>query len=193
MFDIGQERTLANQAVQRTIKGKNMLELSNPRWGELCDAYGSATKIPELLRQLSALPSDNGSSEPWFSLWSSLAHQGDVYSASFAVVPHVIEAIVSSPEGVTDVYFHFPAWIEICRHKNSVDVPDELAGAYFDALKRVPALVASAAKTQWSAAFTACALSATAAAQGQHELAEALLALASPDTVGEFLEWSNDR
>ncbi|NNG21646.1 hypothetical protein [Telluria aromaticivorans] len=170
-----------------------MLELSSPRWGELRDAYGSAAKIPELLRRLLAVPSDHGSSEPWFSLWSALAHQGDVYSASFAAVPHVIEAIASSPERVTDVYFHFPAWIEICRHKNSVDVPDELAAGYFDALKRIPALVASAGETQWSTAFTACALSATAAAKGQHELAEALLELTSSDTVGAFLEWSYDR
>ncbi|WP_036168702.1 hypothetical protein [Massilia sp. 9096] len=170
-----------------------MLELSSPRWGELRDAYGSAAKIPELLRQLSSLPDDNGHSEPWFSLWSALAHQGDVYSASFAAVPHVIEAIASSPERVTDVYFHFPAWIEICRHKNSVDVPDELAASYLDALKRIPALTASAAGKQWSTAFTACALSAIAAAKGQHELAEALLELTTPNTVDEFLEWSYDR
>jgi hypothetical protein len=170
-----------------------MLELSSPRWGELRDAYGSAVKIPELLRQLLNLPSDNGSSEPWFSLWSALAHQGDMYPASFAAVPHVIEAIACSPDHVSDVYFHFPAWIEICRHKKSVNVPDELAVAYFDALKRVPALVANAAENQWNAAFTACALSATAAAKGQHELAEALLELALPDTVGEFLEWCYDR
>jgi hypothetical protein len=170
-----------------------MLELSSPRWGELHDAYGSATQIPELLRQLSGLPSDSGDSEPWFSLWSALAHQGDVYSASFAAVPHVIEAIASSPECASDVYFHFPAWIEICRHKNTVDIPDDLAVGYFDALKRIPALVARAADKQWSTAFTACALSATAAAKGQHELAEALLEMASPDVASEFLEWSYDR
>ncbi|MDN4051555.1 hypothetical protein QPK32_00465 [Massilia sp. YIM B02763] len=170
-----------------------MLELSSPRWGELRDAYGSAAKIPDLLRQLSVLPGDDGSSEPWFSLWSALAHQGDVYSASFAAVPHVIEAIASSPDRVTDVYFHFAAWIEICRHKNSIDVPDELAAGYFDALKRIPALVTSAAEKQWNIAFTACALSAIAAAKGQHEFAEALLELTSQDTVGEFLEWSYDR
>jgi len=170
-----------------------MLELSSPRWRELRDAYGNAAKIPELLRQLSALPSDDGSSEPWFSLWSALAHQGDVYSASFAAVPHVIAAIADSPERVTDVYFHFPARIEICRHKAGVDVPDELAAAYFDSLGRIPALVASAKGKQWSAAFTACALSATAAAKGQHELAEALLELTSSDTVGEFLEWFHER
>ncbi|QBE66992.1 hypothetical protein EWM63_01090 [Pseudoduganella lutea] len=170
-----------------------MLELNNPRWRELGDAYGSAAKIPELLRQLSALPGDDGSSEPWFSLWSALAHQGDVYSASFAAVPHVIAAIAGSPERLPDVYFHFPAWIEICRHKNGVDVPDELAADYFDALSRIPALVASAKGNHWSAAFTACALSATAAAKGQYELAEALLEMTSSDTVAEFLEWSYDR
>jgi hypothetical protein len=170
-----------------------MLELSSPRWGELRDAYGSAAKIPELLRQLSALPTDDGSAEPWFSLWSALAHQGDVYSASFAAVPHVIEAIASAPERVSDAYFHFPAWVEICRHKNSVDVPDELATDYFDALGRIPALVASAAEKQWSTAFTACALSATAAAKGHHDLAESLLELTSPDTLNEFLDWAYDR
>ena len=170
-----------------------MLELSSPRWSELSDAYGSAAKIPELLRQLSALPSDDGSSEPWFSLWSALAHQGDVYSASFAAVPHVIAAIANSPECVTDVYFHFPAWVEICRHKNGVDVPDELVADYFGSLSRIAALVAKAEEKQWSAAFTACALSATAAAKGHHELVEALLELTSSDTVDEFLEWSYDR
>jgi len=91
--------------VHQTIRGQGMLELSSPRWGELRDAYGSAAKIPELLRQLSALPRDDGSSEPWFTLWSALAHQGDVYSASFAAVPHVVAAIAGSPERMTDVYF----------------------------------------------------------------------------------------
>ena len=170
-----------------------MLELSSPRWSELRDAYGSAATIPALLRQLSVLPGDAGNTEPWFSLWSALAHQGDVYSASFAAVPHVIAAIASAPECATDVYFHFPAWIEICRHKNGVAVPDALAAAYFAALQRIPALVASSAGGQWSAAFSASALSAIAAAKGQHALAEALLELASPATVGEFLEWSYDR
>jgi len=170
-----------------------MLGLDSPLWGELRDAYGSAAEIPELLRQLSALPSDDGGSEPWFSLWSALAHQGDVYSASFAAVPHVIEAIASSPGSVTDVYFHFAAWIEICRHKNSIVVPDGLAADYFEALNRIPALVASAAQKNWSPAFTACALSAAAAAKGQHTVAEAVLELASPETAREFLEWFYDR
>lgn len=170
-----------------------MLELSSPRWSELEDAYGTATKIPELLRQLSDLPTDEGDSEPWFSLWSALAHQGDVYSASFAAVPHVITALARSPATASEAYFQFPAWIEICRHKNAVEIPGDLKVAYFDAIQRIPGLVANAAGKTWSAAFTACALSATAAAKGQHDLAEALLEMASSEAVGEFLEWSYDR
>ena len=170
-----------------------MLELDSALWAELHDAYGSAAENPGLLRQLSALPGDDGNSEPWFSLWSALAHQGDVYPASFAAVPHVIEAIAGSPERAADVYFLFPAWIEICRHKNSVAIPERLAADYFDALNRIPALVARAAQKQWSPAFTACALSAAAAAKGQHALAEALLELTSPEMVGEFMEWLHDR
>jgi hypothetical protein len=177
----------------RAVKGREMLELSSPRWEELHDAYGTAGRIPELLRQLSGLPSDEGDSEPWFSLWSALAHQGDVYSASFAAVPHVIAALATSPEIASEGYFHFPAWIEICRQRKAVEIPDDLKAAYFDALQRVPGLVASAANRSWNPAFTACALSATAAAKGQHDLAAALLEMPSSEAARAFLEWSHDR
>lgn len=170
-----------------------MLDLSSQSWGELSDAYGTAEKIPELLQQLSSLPSDEGDAEPWFSLWSALAHQGDVYPASFAAVPHVVAALAKAEEAPSDVYFHFPAWIEICRHKSAVEIPAELKVAYFDALQRIPGLVANAAKGQWTGAFSACALSAVAAAKGQHDLAEALLEMHSKEIAQEFLEWCHDR
>jgi hypothetical protein len=70
-----------------------MLSLDSPHWRELQHAYGSAADIPPLLRALESLPPSAGREEPWFTLWSALAHQGDVYSASFAAVPHVIRAL----------------------------------------------------------------------------------------------------
>lgn len=170
-----------------------MLALNSPRWGQLQDAYGKATRIPELLQKLSALPGDEDDEEPWFSLWSALAHQGDVYPASFAAVPHVVEALAAAPHRASEVYFHFPAWVEVCRHKHAVKVPDDLKPAYFEALARMPALAAAAASRPWSTALTACALSAIAAAKGQHEQAEVLLEMSSPDTTDELLEWLHDR
>jgi hypothetical protein len=137
-----------------------MLSLDSSRWSELKHAYGAASDIPELLRRLDALPTADGDEEPWFSLWSALAHQGDVYSASFAAVPHVVKALASAPSLAHFTYFQFPAWVEICRTKNSVPVPDDLAAAYFGALSQLPSLVAAAASREWDEDFLACALSA---------------------------------
>src|SRR5687767_5858299 len=97
-----------------------MLALDDPRWSELGHAYGDASDIPELLRQLESVPDSNDMNEPWFSLWSALAHQGDVYSASFAAVPHVVRVLASATQRAGAVYFHFPAFVEVCRRKNGV-------------------------------------------------------------------------
>lgn len=169
-----------------------MLPLDSARWAELEHAYGVATDIPSLLVQLSNLPGSEGDKEPWFSLWSALAHQGDVYAASFAAVPHVIEALSSSPERADFTYFQFPAWVEICRNKNGTKIPEDLAPAYLDSLKRLPQLVAAASTREWDAGFLQCALSAIAASKGQSAIAEAIQEL-SPEIADEFLEWFYQR
>ena len=61
-----------------------MLPLDSPRWSRLTHAYGSASDVPHWLTQLSSLPTSEGQNEPWYSIWSALAHQGDVYEASYA-------------------------------------------------------------------------------------------------------------
>lgn len=169
-----------------------MLSLESNRWSELQHAYGDASNIPALLSQLINLPSSNGDEEPWFSLWSALAHQGDVYDASFAAVPHVIHAAASNPLKADAVYFQFPAWVEICRKKNGLELPSELSEAYLEALSRLPSLVAQAAAREWDAEFLQCALSAISAAKGQTIVAEAALEL-SPNIAEEFMEWFYER
>jgi hypothetical protein len=142
-----------------------------------------------LLEQLDSLPKDDGKSEPWFALWSALAHQGDVYSASFAAVPHIIAALSKSPATAHESYFHFPAWVEICRAKQAIAVPSELHESYFSSLNKLPHLVSVAAEHAWDRGFLACALAAAAAAKGQHAVAEAILEMAEAGTAEEFLEW----
>ena len=165
-----------------------MISLDSPRWAELEHAYGRAGDIPALLRQLESLPPSSGNSEPWFTLWSALAHQGDVYSASFAAVPHVVAAFGSAPARADETYLQFPAWVDICRSKHKIDVPPDLAPAYLEALARLPELVAAASHRTWSSGFLACALSAVAAAKGAPAVAEAALEL-SPEIAEKFLEW----
>jgi hypothetical protein len=142
-----------------------VLSLDSPKWSELIHAYGAATNIPDLLRQLEAMPPYEGENEPWFSIWSALAHQGDVYS-----------------------YFQCPAWVEICRQKKSVAIPGELEADYFAALRQLPALVARAADREWDEALLICALSAIAAAKGYVRVAEAAQELSS-SVAEEFLQW----
>lgn len=172
-----------------------MLSLESPRWSELEHAYGQASDIPPLLRQLQDLSGSEGQSEPWFTLWGSLAHQGDVYSASFAAVPHVIAALASAPAPAkADAsFFHFPAWVEICRAKQETPIPPDLADGYFAALQRLPALVAEAALVRTDPDFAACATAAIAATLGQHAMAEVILEMSTPGLALEVLEWLGDR
>ncbi|MEJ2034438.1 MAG: hypothetical protein P8Y63_15705 [Deltaproteobacteria bacterium] len=169
-----------------------MLSLESPEWSDLEHAYGNASDIPNLLRQLDSLPSSEGDKEPWFSIWSALAHQGDVYSASFAAVPHVISALKQAPTKADFTYFQFPAWVEVCRQKNSVEIPKHLEADYFAALAELPSLVASAADRQWDSNFLCCALSAIAAAKGFGSVAEAVQEI-NPEVAEEFMEWFFNR
>ncbi len=169
-----------------------MLSLESPKWSELNHAYGSASDIPSLLRQLETLPPSDGEKEPWYSIWSSLAHQGDVYSASFAAVPHIVRILAQDPAKADYSYFQFPAWVEVCRQKNLTPIPSELEEFYFAALAQLPSLVAAAAKRDWDSNFLCCALSAVAAAKGFGSVAEAVLEV-SPEVAEEFMEWFFNR
>lgn len=169
-----------------------MIPLESPLWSKLEHAYGAAGDIPELLAQLEDLPDSEGEDEPWFSLWSALAHQGDVYSASFAAVPHVVAALARDPLSAGGVYFQFPAWVEICRAKQALTVPSDLQAPYAAALAQLPRLVAVASTREWDEEFVVCALAAVAAAKGRPEIAEAVLEL-TPEVSKEFMEWFLNR
>ena len=168
-----------------------MLSLNSAEWSKLEHAYGAASDIPDLLRQLESLPSSQGDKEPWFSIWSALAHQGDVYSASVAAVPHVISYLASAPAKADSSFFQFPAWVEVCRRKNAVPIPPDLAPAYRAALARLPGLVAAAAEREWDEAMLSCALAAVAAAKGFGSVAEAVLEI-NTKVAEDFLKWHLD-
>jgi len=165
-----------------------MIELDSPRWNELKHAYGIASDTPDLLRQLDRFPASDNDAEPWFTLWSSLAHQGDVYSASFAAVPHVVRVLASDPVRAGCDFFQFPTWVEICRAKNNVSIPHDLADDYRAALHSLPELVALASGREWDEGFLCCAMAALAVSKGQCAVAEAALEL-SPQVAKEFMEW----
>src|SRR5579862_9372442 len=94
-----------------------MVPLDSTIWSELTHAYGPASDIPDLLRRLAKEPgpSEHREQEPWWSLWSALCHQGDVYQASYAAIPHIV-AIANEAQGPIDwSFFGLPSAIEIAR------------------------------------------------------------------------------
>jgi hypothetical protein len=166
-----------------------MLALDSPRWAELRTAYGAADGVPEMLRDLESVPkSEDWRGEPWLSIWSALAHQGDVYSASFAAVPHVVRVLASAPDRAGPDYFHFPAWVELCRQRTEQPIPEDLRDAYTDALAELPNLAAAAAHRPWDDAMLQSVLGALAVTKGPVDVAEAVLEL-TQEVAREFLDW----
>jgi hypothetical protein len=59
-------------------------------WASLEHAYGPATDVPDMLRELA---SDAEASHAFDRLFSSLNHQGSVYSATSAAIPFLIQIL----------------------------------------------------------------------------------------------------
>jgi len=170
-----------------------LLSLESPVWNELQTAYGEAGNIPALLSQLREFPSSGSyEDEPWYSLWSGLCHQGDIYSASFAAVPHIVTALRSDPVRADSNYFQLPACIELARVEKKVPVPVSLEKPYFEALSEFPKLAAAAATSEWSDDKCRVALAAVAVVTGKHETARLLIEV-EPTEYNSVLDYISDR
>lgn len=156
-----------------------MLELDDSRWSELTHAYGAASDIPALLRALAKRPGpQSANDEPWFTLWSSLCHQGDVYTASYAAIPHVVEIAVSQANPIDFGFWLLPASVDVARaNGRGPEAPDFLRPAYDLAISRLPDSVMAHRRESWSQDMTIAAMAAIAVSKGHHALAEAVMNL----------------
>jgi hypothetical protein len=154
-----------------------MLDLDDPRWSALRHAYGDAGDVPGLLRAAAASPGpmEDHEAEPWCSLWSSLCHQGEASTASYAAVPHLVR-IASEVTGPIDFSFlALPADVEIARRTGlGPDVPEDLAEAYHVAIASLVDVVALHRNEVWDESMLLSATVALAVAKGHIEVAEAL-------------------
>ncbi|MFP8780479.1 hypothetical protein [Hydrogenophaga sp. RWCD_12] len=170
-----------------------MLSLESARWSELEHAYGRASDIPPLLRQLQDLPGSVGQSEPWFSTLECSGPSGRCLFSFVRSGPACHRRSGIGTGKSRCVLFHFPARVEICRAKKETPIPPDLADGYFAALQRLPALVAEAASGRTDPDFAACATAAIAATLGQHAMAEVILEMSTPGLSLEVLQWLDDR
>jgi len=171
-----------------------LLDLDDRGWTELEHAYGSAVDIPPLLRQLRTFPpARDYQSQPYFSLWSALCHQGDVYTASYAAVPHLVDALLASPSPVYDPPLQLVTCIEIARaNGHGPVVPIGLAAAYSAALRRLPEVVLAMMSSTRDEKVCRVAAAALAVANGHTRLAEAILEL-EPSLLDDFMAWVAER
>lgn len=161
-------------------------------WNELEHAYGNASDIPELLDNLKGYPScESYDEEPFYTLWSSLCHQGDIYSASYAAALTIVSLIESAPEKVSYNYFLLPVSIEIARLKgNGPEIGAGIEANYFKAIRTMARLTGTINTTDETMISVLSA--ATAACHGNADLAETILEL-TPDTLAEFKGWLQER
>lgn len=161
-------------------------------WNDLEHAYGKASDTPDLLNDLKSYPlCKSYDEEPFYTLWSSLCHQGDIYSASYAAVPTIVSLIESGLEKVDYNYFLLPVSIEIARLKsNGPKIGSEFESNYFEAIRALGNLTGKINTTDETMISVLSA--ATAVCHGNAALAEAILEL-TPDTLTDFQEWLEDR
>jgi len=119
-----------------------LVSLDSPRWKQLRDAYGSAELTPDLIKRvadesdpsLSPDPARLNVNSPWDEVWSSLCHQGTIYPATYAALPHLV-SIAGNGNLWTKVQTLTFAG-DVCSQENSVgEVPEDLAKSFEDALK----------------------------------------------------------
>lgn len=157
-----------------------MVPLDHDAWARLAHAYGSAEDIPALLE---ILREDRGSrpgeaTETWFGLWSSLCHQGDAYTASYAAVPHLVDIAMGAGGPIDFSFYQLPAAVEIARRTgHGPPIPPDLVEPYEQAVTRLADLVGRQLHVPWDRWTLYSALTALAVAKGHIDIAEALLNL----------------
>jgi hypothetical protein len=155
-----------------------MLSLESTRWAQLTQAYGSAEDVPRLLEALACIGSESARDEVWFALWRTLYRPGEVFSASYAAVPHLLEisggfALRERAQGV-----HLMTRIEVTRRDPaSAPMPDDLVADYAAAVDCLPEFVAASTGEAWPADVAQIFSAAMLAGKRQPNLARGVLEL----------------
>ena len=147
-----------------------MLPLIDPRWKSY---RGGRGELYDASAPLSRLSRSGDPHEIFEELWDRLHHQGEVGSAAYAAVPHLV-AFVRTPRGLDWNPLAMIAVTELARPQNP-QPPPELSEDYFEAIADLPNAILSHGKQKWSEDVTRAAMSCMALAHGQRLLARAYL------------------
>jgi hypothetical protein len=139
---------------------------------------------------LEALENGTGS---WDELWENLHHQGDVGTASYAAVPHIVRISSKLFRNAWEPYA-LVATIETERHRRSnPDLPDWLAVGYAQAIREFAGLATSELLHSNDPLLVQSILGFLALAQGQTKLGALICNFDQSEideAVEERLAWS---
>ncbi len=171
-----------------------MIDLDSSEWSNLQHAYGSASDIPPMLKQLETYPEGKDSSEePFFSLWSSLCHQGDTNNAAYASVPHILAIAKAEPKRINYQFILLPISIELARLQGrGPEIPKNIELDYLKSINSIPVLITKLNSNQLSETMAITCSAAIALIGGHKILAEAILELEG-ESAQEFLEWKSQQ
>ena len=108
-----------------------MLSLDDNLWLELTGGYRTLLDPRPLLAKL-----ESGDTSAWKELWDELHHQGDVGTASYAAVPHLVR--IYRKLGIIDWNaYAIVGVIELARSRGNPEIPKVLEHDYFQAIQKL--------------------------------------------------------
>ena len=161
-----------------------MLSIDDPRWSGLEGGY----RLPYDPRpSLRTLESDGDQEVVWKEFWSELHHQGDVGTASYAVIPPLV-AFHRRTHRLNWNFYAFAAVIELERHRHAnPPVPEWLKADYEQAWTDLVELALQDLAATSDRLLVQTALAVLALGKGAVKLG-ALLTHLSDDEVDELIE-----
>jgi hypothetical protein len=168
-----------------------MLSLDDKHWANFTSGYQLKYDASVPLKRLEAASNTTDRTQVLDELWDELHHQGDVGTASYLAVPHLIR--IGIKDQLTDWrVIGLVALIEIQRHESPVAIPPEFEAEYFSALRQIEKLIALNTSLPWDSEYASCALAALAASKGQIAMAKVIQELNDPDLTEKFDEFLNE-
>lgn len=160
-----------------------MIDLDDTTWQNLNGGY----RIPfDASPALKSLELDEDDEAAWSELWENLHHQGDVDTASFAAVPHLVR-LHSRKTSINWQFIGLIATIEVARWTlDNPDIPIELYDDYINALNDAKTLGIDRMMFNGTTEYLASYFGLVASLHGNRQLAQAILTLDN-DVIADLL------
>jgi hypothetical protein len=104
-----------------------------------------------------------------------LCHQNDVYTASYAAIPHVVALAATKPRQERLEHVNFIASVEAYRRREGAPpIPSDLEGAYLASIRQAGSMVLECLESDWDEAGYKVMLGGLAVVRGQYKLGAAI-------------------